>query len=200
MLVLSLEQGTQEWLDFRRTKLTATDFSSIIGVNPYKTAIKLWREKVLGESAGFSSYAADRGTAMEPLARAWAERQTGFSFTPLCVESSLDSRHMASLDGYDPCEDIILEIKCCGAKNHNAMCNGEIPPAYFAQIQWQLYVTGAKHALLCPFGGIDGVLIEIQPDLAYFAEHMPKVRAFEEAIDSLTEPAKPPRKKKASVS
>ena len=37
MRIVNLEQGTKEWLEWRRQGITATESSVILGLSPYKT-------------------------------------------------------------------------------------------------------------------------------------------------------------------
>lgn len=198
MKIVQLEQGSPEWHEWRSSRTCSTCIGTILGVNPYKSIHKLYREKMGVESSGFTSYAAQRGTDLEPKAREWAEFRTGMAFQPICVEREDNPRHAASLDGYDYLSDVLLEIKCLGPANHEKLLSGDIPEQYSLQIQWALYCTQAKYAILCAFDGEEGHLIEIHPS-GIIEEVMPKILEFERCLDTFSPPEKKPRNKKASV-
>ena len=46
-------QGSQEWLDLRKTKITATDACVIMGESSWKTIIQLYEEKISQENNTF---------------------------------------------------------------------------------------------------------------------------------------------------
>ena len=43
-----LVQQSEEWLEFRRSRIGASDAPIIMGVSPWKTHYKLWVEKIQG--------------------------------------------------------------------------------------------------------------------------------------------------------
>ena len=44
--MIELEQGSPEWLSWRRTVITATDASVIMGNNPWETPYSCWQRKL----------------------------------------------------------------------------------------------------------------------------------------------------------
>jgi putative phage-type endonuclease len=168
MKIVDLEQGSDEWLQFRRSHITATDVRSILGICPFKgSPLKVWESKCLGKEPEFFSPAAERGNLLEPSARAWLELELGMDFKPAIVESLSHSWAMASLDGINEDARLIVEIKCGGSKLHDLTLKGEIPDYYLSQIQWQLFCTGYDRAIFVSFMGMDGHYIEIHRDEDY---------------------------------
>lgn len=105
------------------------------------------------------------GHQHEHEARLWAAAETGFLFTPVCVE---DGDYAASLDGFD--ELSIAEIKCPfkGKQSDTWILaeRGLIRPDYDDQIIHQMAVSGAE---VCYFTVYDaqskhGIIIERQFD------------------------------------
>ena len=45
---LPVRQGSQEWLDYRRTVITATDIPVLLGISPYRCEADLADEKLTG--------------------------------------------------------------------------------------------------------------------------------------------------------
>jgi len=78
---IELEQGTQEWLAWRRGKRMASETSSIMGINPFSSAGQVRKDKQgLGEA--FVTDAMQRGHDEEPKAREAYEQATGLLYQP----------------------------------------------------------------------------------------------------------------------
>lgn len=178
MKIIDLEQGSQEWLSWRKTVITATDCSCILGNNPWTTAYKCWQRKLGYIQEQASNAAMERGKALEPAARAQFIERYGPHMTPVVVESSEFDFLGASLDGISEDGQALLEIKCGGAKLHQMAFNQEIPQYYLDQIQHQLLVTGAKRCFYYSYDGTNGICIEVLPDPEFKAKFMPKAREF----------------------
>ncbi len=146
MPVIQVEQGTAEWLDLRRSHITATDISVIMGSNPFKTQAELFREKFGLVPPQASNAAMERGSRLEPEARAKACEVLGFDFYPVVIVSDDYPWAMASLDGISHLElcDVILEIKCPKEATHIEAIKGRIPEYYRDQMQWQMLVSKAE--------------------------------------------------------
>ena len=69
-------QGSPEWLEFRSSHITATDAAAIAGLNPYKDAHDVYREKI-GEHKPYVNKAMKRGSSLEEPARQAYEALTG---------------------------------------------------------------------------------------------------------------------------
>ena len=68
-LIDDLEQGSAEWLDWRRGVIGASDAATIMGENPWASARRLLEEK-LGLHQSFGGNAATReGHRLEEFAR-----------------------------------------------------------------------------------------------------------------------------------
>lgn len=133
-----IKQNTQEWLDFRKTKIGASDAPIIMGDNKYKTPYQLWEEKLgISESAP-PNYAMQKGIDLEPIAREAYTRQTGIAVEPQVVVHPEYEYMIASLDGLSECGNYAVEIKCAGEIDHQTAKEGKVPQHYFAQVQHQL--------------------------------------------------------------
>ena len=72
----------------------------------------------------------------------------GFNFQPMVVESTINDRFFASLDGIDVDREMLLEVKSCTSL---AKYNGYLaatPAHYMMQVQWQMLCTGYSQTLL----------------------------------------------------
>lgn len=45
MEIIPIEYRSPEWFTFRRKKIGGSDAAAVLGLNPYKTTLSLWREK-----------------------------------------------------------------------------------------------------------------------------------------------------------
>lgn len=144
MKIISFQQGSKEWLDWRKTKITASDASVILRSNRYTNPTALWEEKMEIIPAQPTNEHMERGKLLEPVARELFIEQTGIHVEPLVVEHDNFYWMGASLDGIDKSRRTLVEIKCPLISGHMAAMNGEITPMYKAQMQHQLYVTDAE--------------------------------------------------------
>lgn len=159
-------------------------WASARGPPPYQ----LWLLKT-GRASTTVTAAMQHGTAMEPVARAAYEEQTGHVMQPLVLQ---DGAYSASLDGMDLEGQLIVEIKCPYRGQDSALWKevnaGWVPDHYAAQIQHQLMVSGAAKAHLWVFDGAQGLLRPIEP----IEEAMQRIREgwdlFQGYLDSDTPP------------
>jgi putative phage-type endonuclease len=178
MKIIEVEQGSQEWLSWRKTVITATDASIIMGNNPWHTPYTCWQRKLgLIEEKKINDAMA-RGKRLEPEARTQFIERYGIDMKPMVVESSEYEFLGASLDGISHLGRSLLEIKCGGSKLHAMAAKGEIPAYYQDQMQHQLFVTGASLCFYYSYDGEDGICIEVFPDPEYKKKFMPKAREF----------------------
>ena len=187
MKEIKLEQGSPEWLAWRKTVITATDASIILGNNPWDTPYTCWQRKLGLIEEKVSNEAMERGKRLEPDAR---DQFNGIWFKnmqPMVVESSEYDFLGASLDGISDDGKNILEIKCGGSKLHSMASRGEIPAYYKDQMQHQLLVTGADKCFYYSYDGRDGICIEVYPDPEYAKTFLPLARAFWKCV-ALGEP------------
>lgn len=182
MKIIQLEQGSPEWLSWRKTVITATDCSCIMGNNPWTTAYQCWQRKLGLVEELKSNEAMERGKRLEPEARAQFEERYRIKMEPAVVESSEFDFLGASLDGISYLGNHILEIKCGGQKLHAMAARGEIPQYYRDQIQHQLLVTRAEKCFYYSFDGSDGICIEVIPDPEFANRFLPKAREFLKCI------------------
>lgn len=158
-----LIQGSPEWLYVRKSHITATDAGVILGVNPWKTPLELYKEKLSDDPPKPPSDRMKRGTELEPIARELFCIKTGHKMIPKVV---FRDWAMASLDGINAWNEI-LEIKCPGEKDHSLALQGKIPEYYYPQLQHQIYVCNGEKAFYFSFDGFDGVIVEVERDDEY---------------------------------
>lgn len=183
MIIHNLEQGTPEWLEIRKGKMTASNATAI---GNYGKGLDTYILKMMSEyySSGinekFVSKDIQRGNELEPIARQVYEfendvivEQVGF------VE--YDEYVGCSPDGLVG-EDGGIEIKCVDDTGYlKYLLDGrdEINSSYIWQIQMNLLITGRKWWDLCiynPNFKKSMCVFRITPDQSKFDE---LVKGFE---------------------
>lgn len=171
---IDLEQGSPDWLLWRKSRICATDASIICGLYPYKTPRELWLEKKPGFIPEPPNEAMLRGQILEPVARERFIQETGIHVVPACVEHDSHWWMGASLDGISTCGKILLEIKCPGKRNHAFSIEIGVLEYWKAQIQHQLFITGSDVAYFVSYNpdfdpGHQFVLRKVLPDVEFMA-------------------------------
>jgi putative phage-type endonuclease len=191
MKIIELEQGSQEWLSWRKTVITATDCPAIRGTSPWSTAYKAWQRKLGLIEEQKSNDAMERGKGLEPIIRERFIKNFGMNMAPAVVESSEYEFLGASLDGLSECGKYILEVKTGGHKLHEMAKNGVVPDYYMDQMQHQLLVTAADKCFY-QVGGEDEqqdeIVIEVYPDLEFAKSYVPMARGFWTCVQDVISP------------
>lgn len=135
-----LEQGTQEWLDWRMDGITATEASAAIGVSKWSTPLMVYNNKINPKPHTPSKYE-EWGTLLEDVIKfkKFAKEHPEFEVRQGACYS--DDWKKCSLDGelwQDGKCVAILEIKT----GRSFKGWDPVPPYYYAQVQWQMHVTG----------------------------------------------------------
>ena len=175
MIIHNHEQGTPEWFECRKGKMTASNAQAI--GNAWKwleTYIKELMAKYYssGQEESYSNAHIARGNELEPIARSMYElhnwvivEQVGFC--------EFDEYIWCSPDGL-VWDDWGIEIKCQDDKKHFWMLLWEwIDSAYIRQIQMNLYVTGRKWRDFISYNPNykqSLIIVRIEPDKKKFAE------------------------------
>ena len=166
-ILIECEQGTPEWLASRLGRLTGSRAKDMLATiksgeaaarRDYRLELVCERLTGLSQSDAFVSKEMQRGTDLEPMARAAYEavagslvRQTGFvQHTALMAGCSLDG----DVDGFAG----IVELKVPKTATHlRYLRAGTMPPEHLAQVVHNLWVTGAQW---CDFASFDDRLPE----------------------------------------
>lgn len=171
-----LDQGTDEWLQARLGKVTASRMSDVMaqgrGGQPSATRAtymgQLVAERLTGvPMEGFTSAAMEHGTDTEAQARAQYElrsgvdvEQVGFVLHPELDDAGASPDGMVGSNG-------LIEIKCPNTATHIKTLRGaKIDRKYMLQMQWQMLCTQRDW---CDFVSFDPRL----PD--YCAMHIQRV-------------------------
>jgi len=183
-----MEQGSLEWLEWRRKGIGASDMAAILGVSPYSTPYQIWCEKT-GRSTGFvGNFATQRGTELEAKARARYELISLEDMPPALAMHPKYEILRVSLDGRSADGHRILEIKCPGIQSHATAVAGQVPDHYIPQVQFQLAVTGADACDYFSFYNDNHALVEVRPDVEYQGMLVVKALDFWDLVKASTPP------------
>lgn len=183
MKTVELEQGTIAWKEWRAKHLGASD-ASLIGAFfmpescewPYDSwpgaeIFKLWGEKT-GKRAIKEDKDASHGDYVDPKkhghdneqpGKEWYMGQRGVLVPAACVEHDKVKFAAASLDGLSEDGSLIVEIKAPREpETYEIAKAGRVPPQYIAQVQHQLFVTGAEICDFVAFYRRQGAIVQVK--------------------------------------
>ena len=181
MRKVELEQGSPEWLEFRKSGIGASECAAVFGKCKYNTPLQLWEKKVYDIETEVT-FPMIRGSQMEPIIREQAEQVLGEKFDPVCGIHDEHEFILASLDGINATGDVIMEIKYASKANHSLAAFGKVPDNYLYQVQQQLLVSGAKKALYVSWNSDDLQIVEVFPDSNLHEEMVAKLMEFWEMV------------------
>lgn len=156
-IIHELRQGSPEWHTHRAAHLNASDAAAMLGLSPYRTRAQLLQERATGitpEIDAATQARFDLGHEYELQAREWAEALIEEELYPVTMSREIDGMKLsASADGLTLDERIAWEHKTLNAKLAAALADGEIPDAYWPQLEHILLVTGAEEIILMASAG-----------------------------------------------
>lgn len=187
MKLINLEQNTPEWLEFRRRRIGASEWATILGLNPHKTPLQLWEEKLgLRELPAYNERMQE-GHRIEPIARQWFNESCDYNFVPkVGVHDIYDWLH-ASFDGIDEDTETVLEIKNVKIEYHELAKQGVVPLLYAPQVQAQMFISGYEDAYYLSWGH-EPAWVHVIFDDEFINEALPKIEEFKRCLDNLVEP------------
>ena len=140
-------QRTEEWLEQRKGRITASSVGSIMGLAPYSTRAyamrRMVREYHNAPKEFIGNVATEYGTFHEEGAVVEFEMETGLEVEPAPFVPYQDF-FGASPDGYVS-DGRLIEVKCpYGLRNGGEFKSIEDQQHYYAQVQMQMLCTGYK--------------------------------------------------------
>lgn len=190
MIILPHEQRSEEWFAARLGLPTASQFGKIITATGKKSAQfdgyanQLIAERITGEITQVTiTEAMQRGTDLEPQARAWYELATGETVVEvgLCLHDHINCG--ASPDGLVG-DHGLLEIKCPMAKTMvEYLRDGVLPSAYVPQVQGQLWITDREWCdFLAWHPAMKPLTVKVERDPKYIEKLAELVSALDDVI------------------
>src|SRR6056297_3409056 len=165
----------EQWLEERRKGIGASDIGAIMGVNPYKSALEVWHDKVKGSKEYEENISAELGLYLETwlagkFAKWFAKENNGVVVEPKRMPYMLQHPEYlfirCNLDFWfdDPTlmDNSAIECKTTNEFSKKLWDEDELPDSYYLQAQQQLAVTGWKKAYMpCLIGNRKVVVKEI---------------------------------------
>lgn len=142
MAIIDLKQRTPDWHRWRKGKIGSSDIATIARLNPYKTPQQLYDEWITETKEEVDNEHTRRGVELEEDALFLYNSMVSprHALSPVCMEGTIDSRFIASLDGYNEDTRQAVEIKCPTPSNFEKF-RFKIPDMYIAQMNWQMMVA-----------------------------------------------------------
>lgn len=185
-IIKDIEQGSEEWLDARMGKLTASKFKDVIakgrGNAPSKTRqtymYQLAAEILTGErEEAFTNKYMEWGNEWEGSARAAYQLKHGVKVEEVAFIIH-DEHTGVSPDGLVG-EAGLIEIKCPKTTTQiDWYIKGKVPPEHYAQIQGQIWVSGREW---CDFVSFDP---RVDGAAGYFEVRVPRDDTYIEGLKS----------------
>lgn len=189
---IDLPQGSDEWIEFRRWRVGASQVASILGISPWQTKLQLFEAKILGEKNS-PNKAMIRGSSLEAKARDWYNDKYGkygLKVKPAVFVDNIYDWFLCSLDGWVSEGEIkkAIEIKCPGREAHLMALDGQIPAYYMPQLQAQMFICELKEMEYISFDGTDGVIIPVKRDDYMIAHIVTECALFHSDLMSFKAP------------
>ncbi|WP_244991607.1 YqaJ viral recombinase family protein [Clostridium senegalense] len=150
MLVKVTDLSHDEWLDARKLGITGTDLGGLTGVSKYSTPIKVYLDKTGELPTVEDNEVMYWGRVMEDvIAKEFQARNCNLKVQKVNVilkhkEYPWALGNIDRLITNEKCEKGILEIKTVSEYIKTSWEGEEVPPQYMLQLQWYMFVTGAK--------------------------------------------------------
>lgn len=192
MRVSNHTQGSDEWLESRLGRPTASNFGKLITPTGKPSASaegyinELIAQRITGEIPEFfKSEAMERGNELEPHAKASYEFTEDVEVVEvgLCLHDEFECG--ASPDGLIG-EDGGIEIKCPLPHTHVAYLRaGEVPSKYIPQIQGCMWITGREWwDFMSYHPAMEDLIVRVHRDEAYIKKLSAAVISAVEIIET----------------
>lgn len=145
---LSLEQNTEEWLEWRKGKITGSRLNDIIvkrGTGRKLGFYEVIAERLAVQHENDNDEPMERGHTLEQQAANMFENLTGYKVNTDCgVWISEENEHVAISPDGEISDTAAVEIKCLSSANHlQAYFEQEVPGEYEAQV-CQYFIVNDK--------------------------------------------------------
>ncbi len=169
-----------QWMAERRLGLGGSDIAAILGLDPWKSPMQVYAEKV-GRGRPVDPDALDEheseamrwGNLLEPVVAAEAARRRDLH--PVRVPGAVNREHpwmrcnidraIFPLDQGDLADPGVLEVKTTDARRGDEWAHDEVPAPALAQTHWAMIVTGWSWGLVAGLvGGNSLQLVDVKPD------------------------------------
>ena len=186
-----MQQGTKEWIEFRKNYVGGSDAPVVMNVSPYCTPYQLWQEK-LGIKRRAKTESMNFGNTMEPFIRDKFNEMYDCKVKPVVLIHPTIKWMMASLDGLDHEKGVAVEIKTANKDDHEMAKNGRVPDKYYPQLQHTLEILvalfGINQLYYFSYNNGDYVSVLMQKDDEYITKLLKEEYKFFIAVMDLEPP------------
>lgn len=147
VLVRTKDLSREEWLENRRKGIGGSDIGAICGVNPWKSPMSVYLDKIGELPPVEENDAMHFGTLLEPIVAEEYKRRTGY----MVQRRNFMYQHpdypwaLANVDRIILNKERghgILEVKTASEYHAKDWADGIVPDQYILQLQWYLWITG----------------------------------------------------------
>lgn len=145
-MIPTKDMSHEEWLKMRKTGIGGSDAGAICGLNPYASAMNVFRDKVTEEVDLQDNESMRQGRDLEDYVAQRFCEATGLRVrrSNMMYRSVKNPFMIADVDRLVVGQDAGLECKTASAYNADKWKDGEIPPHYLIQCCHYMAVTGKK--------------------------------------------------------
>lgn len=150
-LIEDFEQGSSEWHAWRRGVIGASDASTIMGENRFKSRSYLIKEK-LGQVKEFKGNAkTQEGHDLEGVARDDLAKKFSLKLKPIVAQDAQDPYLAASIDAICADHEEVFEIKAGSKTYEHTLASQQVPGYHVAQLQHILMVTKKESMIFAAY-------------------------------------------------
>lgn len=141
------EVERNEWLAKRRTGISGTDVSAILGINPWASPLDVWLEKRNQAIPKVQNMAMKLGNLLEPVVATLYADETGAELVdPGFLRHPSRDWHIGTPDRITV-DGTLIEIKTARSGNDwGEPGTDQIPRQYLTQVAWYLSLTDLQEA------------------------------------------------------
>jgi len=176
------EMTEEEWLSLRRKGIGGSDVAGVLRLSKWKTPLSVWFDKVEG-GENEQSIAAELGHVLEPYLHSkvvpWFAENDGVTVEfynnchvyqhpeyPFLMVNLDDAIHHPDKGSG------VIEYKTASEWVREEWGEGELPDAYYAQVQFQMEVMGSEHAWVFALIGNRSIEVRYVPRNQDFIDRM----------------------------
>jgi len=155
--IVSVVQGSEEWLSLRAARNTASEAPAMKGVSKYQSRNDLLKQKATGLVPEIDSHTQrifDDGHKAEAAARPIAETEIDDELFPVVLDDA-EGGFLASMDGLTMCRKVGWEHKSFNASLAAQIDAGQLDEHYLIQLDQQFALSGAERILFTASDGTD---------------------------------------------
>ena len=149
--IINLTQGSDEWLEYRRSRIGSSDVPALMGVSPYAHA-----NDVLKSKLGFNKTLSDHtkrifqdGHDFEARFRDQIQGQFNGEITAPVIESKKNDRFFTSIDLFNEEHQFYGEVKSTVSKDIlSQVAANKVPDHFYYQMNWTLGILGWDSGML----------------------------------------------------